>query len=70
MTPKLCRLRLDLYKNKTAIRLGGDCWHEGDWFCSLEPLEYNWLNDGEDYFEVLYKGEWVEAESVDFDFIN
>ena len=64
MATKKCRLRADLIEQGLSINLNGQLLSDS------RELEYNWLDDGSDYFEVFFGGEWIEAESIDFDFID
>ncbi len=42
---------------------------EGDtYFGESYPLQYRWKDGGDDVFEVMYNGKWLEAYSIDFEF--
>jgi hypothetical protein len=57
-----CTLREDLIRDKMAIWLGDG------WFWYEKPLPYKWVND--DTFCVFHNGQWIETDSIDFEFID
>lgn len=59
-----CTVRKDLLKLGLGVPVGDFFYY------SKEPLPYRWINeDSEDEtFQVFYRGNWLEAHSIDFDF--
>jgi hypothetical protein len=56
-----CEVRKDLLKKGLAVSIG-------DKYCSTsQKLQYRWSED-DTVFQVLYCGEWQDAESIDFNF--
>jgi hypothetical protein len=56
-----CEVRKDLLKKGLAVSIG-------DKYCSpSQKLQYRW-NEDDTVFQVLYCGEWQDAESIDFNF--
>lgn len=62
MVKKIVQLRKDLQKSGMKVPIGNI------YFFGSEKLNYRWQN--EDIFEVYYKTEWLEAYSIDWDFIE
>lgn len=63
-TQSFCVVREDLQEQELGVPLA-----EGEtYYYDSEPLQYRWKDDGDDVFEVLYQGQWLEAYSIDFDF--
>jgi len=56
-----CTIRKDLLEKKAKIPIGAK------YYTGESPLPYRW-RDNNNTFEVLYKGKWEEACSIDFDF--
>lgn len=54
-------VRVDLIASGLAVPVGSG------FYGGKEPLPYRWLGDGE-HFQILYVGEWVEADSSHWDF--
>lgn len=63
-TSFMCRLRYDLYKKDEGIELHKDF----NPYYGEEKLQYRWKD--EDCFQVLFAGEWCDANSINFDFEN
>ncbi len=59
-----CVVRKDILKKHLSVPLG----EHGNFYGQKYPLQYRWLEDIYEQFQVLYKGEWLDAESIDFDF--
>ncbi len=59
---KLAWLRTDLLEKRLGVPVGEV------YYGSKEPLPYRWVN--EETFEVCYCGEWLEAQSIDWDFTD
>lgn len=62
-----CVVRPDILKSKLYIPLSDN----GDrtvYYGEKHPLQYQWLEDIHEQFQVLYQGTWLEAESIDFKF--
>jgi hypothetical protein len=56
----LAWIRPDIIEKGLAVPVGQVFYGKG------KPLPYRWFN--EETFEVCYCGEWVEAQSIDWDF--
>ena len=56
-----CEVRKDLLKKGLAVLIG-DKYHSPS-----QKLQYRW-NEDDTVFQVLYCGEWQDAESIDFNF--
>jgi hypothetical protein len=56
----LAWIRPDIIEKSLAVPVGEV------YYGSSKPLPYRWFN--EETFEVCYCGEWVEAQSIDWDF--
>lgn len=56
---KICSVREDLIKDRLSVPVGNISIKEGKY-------EYRWVD--EDTFQILVKGEWMDAESIDFSF--
>ncbi len=54
-------LRPDIIEKNFAVTIGHNIFYG-----SKEPLPYRWRGDA--YFEVLYMGDWVDADSSHWDF--
>ena len=66
MSKLMCVIREGLQEDG-VIALIGTLYYLG-----LEPLEYRWINEGQknEQFQVFFKGKWLDACSIDFDFLN
>lgn len=62
MVNKLVKLRKDLLKKGIKVPVGNI------YFFGNEKLNYRWLCD--DIFQVFYDKEWLDAYSIDWDFIE
>jgi hypothetical protein len=61
----LAWVRTDLIEKNLAVPVGEDYY--GD----KKPLPYRWVDafyDGDEDFQVLYAGVWVDAQSIDWVF--
>jgi hypothetical protein len=56
----LAWIRPDIMNKRLAVPVGQV------YYSNKQPLPYRWFN--EETFEVCYCGEWVEAQSIDWDF--
>ncbi|MEK6829815.1 MAG: hypothetical protein AABY15_06880 [Nanoarchaeota archaeon] len=61
-TIKTATVRKDLQQEGLGVPVGDKYYH------GSEPLPYRWVGKDEDEFQVKYKGKWVSAESIDFEF--
>lgn len=59
---KYCKVRKDLIEQGIAVPIGNN-----KYYLTL-PIEYRWVGEDEDEFEVKYIGEWMSANSIDFEF--
>ncbi len=62
-------VRADIIEKNLAVSVGSG------FYGGKEPLPYCWLNDGDvdkldDCFQILYMGEWVDAQRCDWDFTD
>ena len=62
MVNKSARLRNDLLKKGIKVPIG-NIYYYGN-----EMLNYRWLND--DLFQVYFNFRWMDAYSIDWDFVN
>ena len=58
-----CIVRPDIIEKELSVPLG----EHGKSYGKNYPLQYRWTEIVEE-FQVLYEGEWLNAESIDFDF--
>lgn len=66
MTTTKAKVRQDLINNGLSVPIGP--YNYG----GEELLEYRWIEaeDGiDELFEVLFKDQWLQADSIDFDFV-
>lgn len=54
--------REDLRLQEIAVPIGSNFYND------KEKLEYRWVD--ESIFEVLFNNEWLEAYSIDWDFVS
>lgn len=59
-----CVVRKDILKAKLSVPLKDGTFYYGQKY----PLQYRWLEDIWESFQVLHQGEWLDAESIDFEF--
>lgn len=57
-----CTVRKDILDMKLGVPVGN--FHYSD----NKPLPYRWSDEQDGKFEILYKGRWQEAYSIDFEF--
>lgn len=59
-------VRPDLIEEETSVPVG-----EG-YYGSTEPLPYRWkdMDTEDEQFQVYYNGQWQDAISIDWDFID
>lgn len=69
MKKKYCIIRKDLQDSVLLIPVG-DTYIE--FIDADQRIEYRWINEDtkEEQFQVFVDGEWLDAESMDFDFID
>jgi len=60
-----CIVRHELTKDKLSVPVGGKHLNFTE---ASRPLPYRWLNDDEG-FQIRFKEQWLDAESIDFDFL-
>ena len=64
MAKQYCTIRKDLESQHLSVTIGDDTVQS--FVTGNEELEYRWIDD--DTFQVKYKGKWVNANSIDFEF--
>lgn len=63
MVEKLAHIRKDLLKKRIKVPIG-DFYYDGK-----KKLKHRWLEE-DDSFQVFYKNGWMEAVSIDWEFID
>lgn len=64
---KLCKVRQDLIEQELCPPVGDNLYVPPD----STTYEYRWLELGkEEFFQISFNGAWVDATSIDFEFIN
>lgn len=58
-----CTVRKDLLKKGLCVPIGDTAY-----YCGKEHLEYRYIGEDDEIFEVFFEEKWQEAESMDFDF--
>jgi len=63
----LCKVRQDLVKQELSPPVGYNMYAPPD----NTTYEYRWLELGEEeIFQIFFNGAWVDATSIDFEFID
>ena len=65
-TLKFCKVRMDLQKSNLSVPIG-NLYYGGN-----VRMKYQWLNKDQpgEQFQVFYLNQWMNAESIDFEFIH
>lgn len=62
-----CVVRKDILNGKLFVPLSVRN-ERNVYYGEKHPLQYRWLEDVYEQFQVLHQGEWMDAESIDFEF--
>jgi len=67
MLKNYCRIRPDLVEQELSPPVGDNMYLP----LTNQTYEYRWLELGkEEFFQVLFDGKWMDATSIDFEFLN
>lgn len=62
-SPKFCTIRGDLVEQGLMVEI-----QDGIRISGNASYRYRWTGDDKDQFQIIYNEEWMDAESIDFDF--